>query len=169
MSIKQVRLSGQAKDQLIRLKTRTGIQQWNILCRWAFCLSLKQPSPPTPIEVPADSNVEMTWQVFGGEAHELYLDLLKERCERDGSARRTSSSASSSACTCTAESATWRHHTPSNRSRTSSGWRWRTGPMALETKNRTRNWQLRNPGRCREDLQRFRRTWLGYAEFPCSL
>jgi DNA sulfur modification protein DndE len=84
MSIKQVRLSGQAKDQLIRLKTRTGIAQWNILCRWAFCLSLKQPTPPTPIDVPADSNVEMTWQVFGGEAQELYLALLKERCERHG-------------------------------------------------------------------------------------
>ena len=84
MSIKHFRLSGQARDQLIRLKTKTGIQQWNILCRWAFCLSLKQPTPPTPIEVPADSNVEMTWQVFGGEAHEIYLALLKQRCVRDG-------------------------------------------------------------------------------------
>lgn len=84
MSIKQVRLSGQARDQMIRLKTRTGIQQWNILCRWAFCLSLKQETPPTPIDVPADSNVEMTWQVFGGEAQELYMALLKERCVRDG-------------------------------------------------------------------------------------
>src|SRR5205085_4858506 len=84
MSIKQVRLSSQAKDQLIRLKTRTGLTQWNILCRWAFGLSLRQPSPPTPIEAPADSNVEMTWQVFGGEAQELYLALLKERCARDG-------------------------------------------------------------------------------------
>ena len=26
----------------------------------------------------------MTWQVFGGDAHEIYLALLKERCERDG-------------------------------------------------------------------------------------
>jgi len=69
---------------LIRLKTRTGITQWNILCRWAFCLSLRQTTPPTPIDVPADSNVEMTWQVFGGEAQELYLALLKERCEADG-------------------------------------------------------------------------------------
>ena len=84
MSIKQVRLSGQAKDQLIRLKTRTGITQWNILCRWAFCLSLRQPSPPTPVEVPADSNVEMSWPVFGGDAHEIYLAMLKERCARDG-------------------------------------------------------------------------------------
>src|SRR4051794_17457791 len=84
MTIRQIRLSAQAKEQLIRLKTRTGIGQWNILCRWAFCLSLRQPSSPTPVEIPADSNVEMTWQVFGGEAQELYLALLKERCERDG-------------------------------------------------------------------------------------
>jgi DNA sulfur modification protein DndE len=39
---------------------------------------------PAPLEIPADSNVEMTWQIFGGDAHELYLALLKERCERDG-------------------------------------------------------------------------------------
>ena len=84
MSLKQIRLSAQAKEQLIRLKTKTGIGQWNILCRWAFCLSLRQPTPPTPMEIPSDSNVELTWQVFGGEAHELYLALLKERCVRDG-------------------------------------------------------------------------------------
>ena len=84
MTIKQIRLSSQAKEQLIRLKTRTGIGQWNILCRWAFCLSLAEPTPPTPIEIPADSNVEMSWPVFGGEYHELYLALLKERCARDG-------------------------------------------------------------------------------------
>jgi DNA sulfur modification protein DndE len=84
MSIKQVRLSAQAREQLIRLKMKTGITQWNVLCRWAFCLSLRQPAPPTPVEIPADSNVEMTWQVFGGEAQELYLALLKERCQQDG-------------------------------------------------------------------------------------
>src|SRR5260370_42522312 len=84
MSIKQIHLSSQAKDQLIRLKTKTGIPQWNILCRWAFCLSLKQPTPPTPIDIPADSNVEMSWPVFGGEAQELYLAMLKEKCVQDG-------------------------------------------------------------------------------------
>jgi len=83
-SIKQVKLSAQAKEQLIRLKTRTGIAHWNVLCRWAFCLSLRQDSPLAPLDIPADSNVEMTWQVFGGDAHELYLAILKERCERDG-------------------------------------------------------------------------------------
>ncbi len=84
MIIKQVKLSTQAKEQLIRLKTRTGIPHWNVLCRWAFCLSLRQPSPPAALEIPADSNVEMSWPVFGGEAHEIYLALLKERCQRDG-------------------------------------------------------------------------------------
>ena len=74
--IRSVRLSNQAKEQLIRLKTRTGIDQWNILCRWALGVSLKEPSPPTPIDYPADSNVEMTWQTFGGELNELYCCLL---------------------------------------------------------------------------------------------
>jgi len=84
MSIKQIRLSSQAKDQLIRLKTRTGIDQWNIVCRWALCLSLREPTPPSPVEIPADSNVEMSWHVFGGEHHELYLALIKERSALDG-------------------------------------------------------------------------------------
>jgi DNA sulfur modification protein DndE len=84
MSIKLIRLSNQAKEQLVRLKTKTGIQNWNVLCRWAFSLSLSEGTPPTPIDIPADSNVEMTWHVFGGEFHELYSAVLKERCIRDG-------------------------------------------------------------------------------------
>jgi DNA sulfur modification protein DndE len=84
MSIKQIRVSSQARDQLIRVKTKPGIPQWNIVCCWAFCLSLQQPTPPTPVDIPADSNVEMSWPVFGGECHELYLALLKERCLADG-------------------------------------------------------------------------------------
>jgi len=84
MTIKQIRLSTRAKEQLTKLKRYTGIGNWNVLCRWAFCLSLQEPTPPTPIEIPADSNLEMTWHVFGGECHEIYDALLKERCIRDG-------------------------------------------------------------------------------------
>ena len=29
---------------------------------WGLCLSLKELTPPTPIDIPADCNVEMTWQ-----------------------------------------------------------------------------------------------------------
>ena len=42
------------------------------------------PWPVARREIPADSNVEMTWHVFGGDAHEIYLALLKERCVADG-------------------------------------------------------------------------------------
>jgi DNA sulfur modification protein DndE len=82
--VKQVRLSQQAKDQLVRLKGRTGIQNWNVLCRWALCISLKEPSVPSDMDIPADSNVEMSWDVFAGEYRELYAALVVQRCERDG-------------------------------------------------------------------------------------
>lgn len=84
MRIRHFRLSNQAKEQLIRLKTRTGIENWNVLCRWAFCLSLREPTPPTPIDIPADSNVELTWQVFSGENADIYLAMLIERMMHDG-------------------------------------------------------------------------------------
>lgn len=84
MVIDRIVLSQQAKDQLIKLKRTTGIKHWNVLCRWAFCTSLAEPSAPPPAKIPTDSNVEMTWKVFGGAHHELYLALLKARCRRDG-------------------------------------------------------------------------------------
>jgi DNA sulfur modification protein DndE len=51
---------------------------------WAFCLTLRQPTPPTPMDIPADSNVEMSWQVFSGDWHEIFMAVLKERCLQDG-------------------------------------------------------------------------------------
>jgi DNA sulfur modification protein DndE len=82
-AIDHIRLSQQAKDQLIRLKRVTGVEQWNILCRWALCVSLAEDSVPPAAKIPADSNVEMSWRVFGGRYADLYLALIKERCLRD--------------------------------------------------------------------------------------
>ena len=82
--IKHIRVSSQARDQLIRMKSKTGIGQWNVLCRWALAMSLRELTPPTVVEIPADSNVEMSWQVFGGEYGELYWAIVKARCFRDG-------------------------------------------------------------------------------------
>ena len=84
MSLEHVRVSEQGRAQLIKLKRHTNIQHWNTLCRWAFCLSLAEQSPPAPAKVPADSNVEMSWKTFGGPFAEVYLALLKERLRRDG-------------------------------------------------------------------------------------
>ena len=82
--IDRVRLSQTAKDQLIKLKRYSKIDQWNILCRWAFCRSLAEPTIPSPIPIPADSNLELTWSVFGGEMRDLLLIALKQRCHNDG-------------------------------------------------------------------------------------
>lgn len=84
MAIEHIRLSQQGKDQLIKLKRVTGIEHWNVLCRWALCVSLAETSVPPSKKIPADSNVEMSWKVFGGRYADVYLALLKERCVRDG-------------------------------------------------------------------------------------
>ncbi|MDF7798517.1 DNA sulfur modification protein DndE [Pontiellaceae bacterium B1224] len=89
MSLETVRISDKAKYQLIKVKQKTGIEHWNVLCRWAFCLSLADESIPSPAKIPLDSNVEMTWRVFGGEHHELYLALLKHRCQCDNKGATT--------------------------------------------------------------------------------
>jgi DNA sulfur modification protein DndE len=82
--IDTIRLSQAAKDQLTKLKRLTGIENWNILCRWALMASLAEKDPPAPIGVPSDSNVEMSWKVFAGDYQEVILGLLRERMSQFG-------------------------------------------------------------------------------------
>lgn len=82
--IDHIRLPMETRDRLITLKRRTGIRQWNVLCRWAFCLSLAEEKPPPMSNLRADSNVEMTWHTFAGRRDGILAALLKARCLRDG-------------------------------------------------------------------------------------
>ena len=84
MIVRQIRLSATSKDKLSRLKGKTGIKNWNVLCRWAFCYSLSEGTVPTNIPIIADSNVEMSWYTFAGEYSEIYEALMVEWCvEKD--------------------------------------------------------------------------------------
>lgn len=82
--LERIKLSQTAKEQLTKLKRITKIEQWNILCRWALCRSLAEPNPPSPVPIPADSNVEMNWRTFGGEISDILIIALKQRSLNDG-------------------------------------------------------------------------------------
>jgi DNA sulfur modification protein DndE len=81
--VNSIKLSQTAKDQLVKLKRITKIEQWNILCRWAFFRSLAEVAPPSLIPIPADSNLEMTWRVFGGDLADISILALRQRCYQD--------------------------------------------------------------------------------------
>ncbi len=83
MSIEHVKVSEEARYKLIALKRKTGIENWNTLCRWALCISLADPSVPPAADIKTDSSIDMTWKTFGGEYDEIYLALIKVRCRRD--------------------------------------------------------------------------------------
>lgn len=75
--IDSIKLSEKQKQQLIRLKSKTGVDNWNVLCRWALCMSLAEKSAPPFEDISSDSNVEMSWKVFAGEYADVYLAVLR--------------------------------------------------------------------------------------------
>lgn len=80
MLVKQVKLSQTAKDQLSRLKGKTGIKNWNVLCRWALCYSLSEKTIPTDVKINYEDGIEMSWLTFCGEYYEVYESLIKNWC-----------------------------------------------------------------------------------------
>lgn len=79
-----IRLGPATKIRLTTLKRRTGIENWNILCRWALCLSVSDPDPVGERHRDLGSGVEMTWRTFAGEHELLYQALLENRVQLDG-------------------------------------------------------------------------------------
>ena len=79
-----VRISQLGRDQLVKMKRTTGLKQWNVLCRWALCASLRDETAPAEHHIGADTALEIDWRTFAGEFDALYLALLKQRCEHDG-------------------------------------------------------------------------------------
>ena len=74
-SIDTVKTTTNTKNILTRIKSRTGIQNWNTICRWGFCHSLKQNTLPRLVDEKFDG-VEMTYQTFSGKYSDIYVALL---------------------------------------------------------------------------------------------
>jgi DNA sulfur modification protein DndE len=82
--VETVKVSQRGKEVLSRLKARTGIDQWNILCRWAICASLQSANRAPKLENLPDSNVEMNWKTFAGPISEVLPIVLAKRALNDG-------------------------------------------------------------------------------------
>lgn len=84
IQIDRIRLTAVAKNQLITLKRRTGINHYNVLCRYAFCLSLANDTTPPLESFNFNGGIDIEWRIFTGGNEMLYLNLLMLRCEYDG-------------------------------------------------------------------------------------
>jgi DNA sulfur modification protein DndE len=82
--VETIRISQQGREQLIKLRRQTGIEHWNVLCRWAFCVSLREKTPPLQTSERLEGGVEMTWKVFSGEHGDIYSALCWQRARKDG-------------------------------------------------------------------------------------
>jgi DNA sulfur modification protein DndE len=81
--VEVVRLGPMTKNRLMTLKRRTGIDNWNILCRWAFCLSLQEADPVGERHDETGVSIEMTWKTFAGDMSEIYEALLVSRAIKE--------------------------------------------------------------------------------------
>ena len=84
MIVDKIRLTAAAKNQLISLKRKTGIEHYNALCRHAFCLSLANPSVPPRENFNFHGGIDIDWRTFTGGHEVLYLNLLLLRLHADG-------------------------------------------------------------------------------------
>ncbi|MCA9450138.1 MAG: DNA sulfur modification protein DndE, partial [Candidatus Omnitrophica bacterium] len=75
--VETIRLGKQSRDQLIKIKRITGIENWNIICRWALCTSLREPTLPPKRKISVEDGVEITWKVFAGDQAAVYAGLIR--------------------------------------------------------------------------------------------
>ena len=75
--VQTLRLNKKEVDVLNSLKRRLKINQWNVLCRMAFCLSCQDESEPsTFLENSSQGGVELDWETFAGNSPEVYTALV---------------------------------------------------------------------------------------------
>lgn len=82
--IDRVRISAAAKQQLITLKRRTGIEHYNVICRHALMASLANASHVPDETILFTGGLEIDWRTFAGEAEATYLNVLIVRAVSDG-------------------------------------------------------------------------------------
>ena len=81
--MERIKLSAAARNQLVTLKRRTGIEHNNALCRHALCISLANPSIPPDENFSFSGGLEIDWRTLTGGQEALYTNLLVVRLLSD--------------------------------------------------------------------------------------
>jgi DNA sulfur modification protein DndE len=75
--VDSIRLSQADRDRLIRIKRFTGIESWNVLCRWALLLGLKaRKGEVDELEEGRDA-LEIKWDTFAGPQSRILIQLIQ--------------------------------------------------------------------------------------------
>jgi len=74
--VETIRISAEAREKLIQLKRLTGIQHWNVLCRWGLCLSMQNSRHYCERKLGEKSNIEMSWGTFAGEQSDVLIAIV---------------------------------------------------------------------------------------------
>ncbi len=71
-----VRLTATERDLLLKIKRRTGIDSWNVICRWALTLGLRENNPYIRKTHEKRDAIEIKWETFAGKQSEILLALV---------------------------------------------------------------------------------------------
>jgi DNA sulfur modification protein DndE len=81
--IDRVKLTAAAKQQLITLKRRTGIEHYNVIGRHALCASLANKTKVADEALQFSGGLEIDWKTFAGDAEATFTNLLVLRALAD--------------------------------------------------------------------------------------
>jgi DNA sulfur modification protein DndE len=79
-----IRFGSDTRDALATLVRRTGVKHRNVLCRWALCRSLAEPTRPAALPPRGESAVDIAWRLVAGPLGDLWWLLLLTRLHDDG-------------------------------------------------------------------------------------
>lgn len=81
--VDHVRISTKAKEILIRMKKRTGLEHWNEICRFAYCRSLANPTPPAQTLINSNVAIDIEWKTFAGQFQNEITAITMMRAAKD--------------------------------------------------------------------------------------
>jgi DNA sulfur modification protein DndE len=83
LKIEQVRISANGKEILTKIKKRTGLTQWNHICRIGLLRSLAMRAPLDDRYV-LDTAIEIEWRTFSGLYQAELAALIRYSAHRSG-------------------------------------------------------------------------------------